>query len=185
MFLLEGINVNDIYAKYNKGQFPTKLTKNVDKPNPTFIYRKQIQKYVITGKMLKQNEQFVCYLCETKFDHIPYGIPIASRMIEKNIHIDVEGCYCSNECALCMLKFLITQDPSKYRSSSGWLRTIHFLEHPNSNGLKTAPITLLKRFGGFLENHEFVSYIRNRTYRLTNTRLKLEQVGEQYQELKQ
>lgn len=180
-FLLEGINVDLVYNNYTQGKFPIKLTKNVAKQNPTFIYKKQIQKYVITGRMLKHNDKFMCYLCGSEFNHTPCGIPIASHIKDDKINIDVEGCYCSNECAFSMLKFLITQDPVRYCVSTGWLKTLHFLEYPNSEGLKTAPITLLKRFGGFLEPDDYTSFIRHRTHRLTNSHLKFDATGEQYQ----
>lgn len=181
MFLLEGINVDDIYNSYNRGCFPEKLAKNIPKKNPTFVYKKTIQKYVITGRIIKSDDKFMCYLCNNKFEYAPYGIPISSKTVDNKIYMDVEGCYCSNECAFCMLKFLITQDPVKYKCSVGWLKTLHFLENPDSPALKTAPITLLKRFGGFLDDSEFVDYLKNKTHRLQMTKIDVRNVGDQYQ----
>lgn len=178
MFLLRGFDVIQEYKKYLKGQYPTTIAANTS-INPVFIYKRQVGKCDITGRARRKK----CYTCGRVVEGEPIGIPLTVSSMNGILHFEVEGCYCTYNCAAMMTRFLQSNDPSRYQSSYSYLRMLHHIERSDEQFTPATilPITVLKRFGGFLDANAFHRLSRTeRQCRQISDRIELKRVGIQY-----
>lgn len=178
MFLLRGFDVEQEYKKHLKGQYPTQIVANTT-VHPVFIYKRRTGKYDITGRARRKK----CYTCGRKVEGEPIGIPLTVASVNGVLNFEVEGCYCTYNCAAMMTRFLQSNDPGRYQSSYSYLRMLHHMEHPSEQFIPSTvlPITVLKRFGGFLDANAFHRLCRTeRQCRQVSDRIELKRVGVQY-----
>lgn len=199
-FFLRGIDPHKIGENYRKGMYKN-LKSTEDKlvisAPPTLIqptYGDNLADPIFALKLKNNTQQIIattnqtsyqyfdtegnelpsggeCDWCRKKFEDKPLGIPVKMEIRGPHRIFYLDGCTCSNECALAWLSLFqnrhyFHRDPL-YMTSEQMLRYLHSLMHPEDPILRSAPdFRLHKRRRGSLDDEEF--HQRKHTYHRTD-----------------
>lgn len=198
-FFLRGIDPHQLGENYRKGMYKdlqgqeTKLAITAPQTLLQPTYGDNPTDPIFTVKMRNNTQQVIattnqtqfqcfntegdelptggqCDWCGKEFDTKPLGVPVKmeTRGPVKIFYLD--GCTCSNECALSWLslyqrRHYFQRDPL-FMTSEQMLRYLHGLMHPDDPILRSAPdFRLHKRKNGSLDDDEF--HNRKHTYHRT------------------